>query len=58
MNELLDSVYNILKTNKETIESGRINGIPFPFKQMHDCVPILQHGDYHLITAKTKHGSI
>lgn len=55
MSSLLDKVYKLLEENKTNIEEGRINGIPFPFEQMHDCIPIIQHSDYHLVTAKTKH---
>lgn len=58
MNSLLERVYNLLEENKINIEEGRINGIPFPFEPMQDCIPIIQHSDYHLVTAKTKHSSI
>jgi len=56
MSDLLNSVYTLLEENKKNIEEGRINGIPFPFEQMHDCVPVIQHADYHLVTARTKNG--
>ena len=52
---LLDKVYKELEENKRNIEEGKINGIPFPFEPLQDCIPIIQRGQYHLITAKTKH---
>lgn len=53
---LLDKVYQELEDNKRNIEEGKINGIPFPLEQFRDCIPIIQKKQFHLITAKQKHG--
>lgn len=53
--DLLAQVYKELKENKKIVEEGKINGIPFPFEQLQDAIPIIKRGQYHLITAKTKH---
>ena len=55
--DLLTEVYNEIEENKRTVEEGNINGIPFPYKALQDAIPIIKRGQYHLITAKTKHGS-
>ena len=54
-NDLLTQVYKELEENKKIVESGKINGIPFSFEQLQDAIPIIKRGQYHLITAKTKH---
>lgn len=55
MSDLLEQVYTELKENKQAVEEGRINGIPFPYEPLQDAIPIIKRGQYHLITAKTKH---
>lgn len=54
--DLLAQVYTEIEENKKAVEEGRINGIPFPFEQLQDAVPIIKRGQYHLVTAKTKAG--
>ena len=56
--DLLTQVYQELEENKKAVEEGKINGIPFPLEQFQDCIPIIKRGQYHLITAKTKHSSL
>lgn len=55
MSDLLEQVYTELKENKQAVEEGKINGLPFPYEQLRDAIPIIKRGQYHLITAKTKH---
>lgn len=50
----LNNVYELLKTNKQNIEEGRINGIPFPIEQFHSAYPLIKQGQYILISSITK----
>lgn len=50
----LNNVYELLKTNKQNIEEGKINGIPFPIEQFHSAYPLIKQGQYILISSITK----
>lgn len=50
----LDNVYQLLRTNKQNIEEGRINGIPFPIEQFRSVYPLIKQGQYILISSITK----
>lgn len=50
----LDNVYELLRTNKQNIEEGKINGIPFPIEQFHSAYPLIKQGQYILISSITK----
>lgn len=50
----LDNVYELLRTNKQNIEEGKINGIPFPVEQLHSAYPLIKQGQYILISSITK----
>lgn len=56
MSDLLSRVYAELEENKRNIEEGKINGIPFPLEQFRSYVPIIRKKQFHLVTAKQKHG--
>lgn len=50
----LDNVYQLLRTNKQNIEEGRINGIPFPIEQFRSVYPLIKQGQYILVSSITK----
>lgn len=52
---VLENVYEILETNKKNIEEGKINGIPFPISIFKPIFPVIKQGQYHLVSALTKH---
>lgn len=53
---LIDEVYSNIKERKHNVETGKINGIPFPIKSMRKYIPSIEKGSYYLITGMSKTG--
>lgn len=51
---LIDEVYSNIKERKHNVETGKINGIPFPIKSMRKYLPSIERSSYFLITGPSK----
>ena len=51
---VIDELYSNIKERKNNVETGKINGIPFPVKSMVKYIPSIERGNYFLITGPSK----
>lgn len=53
---LIDEVYSNIKERKHNVETGKINGIPFPLKGLRKYIPSIERGNYLLLVGASKSG--
>lgn len=51
---LIDEVYSNIKERKHNVETGKINGIPFPIPEMRKYIPSIERSSYWLVTGPSK----
>ena len=53
---LIDEVYSNIKERKHNVETGKINGIPFPLNGLKKYIPSIEKGNYLLLVGASKAG--
>ena len=51
---LIEEVYSNIKQRKRNVETGKINGIPFPLKGLRKYIPSIERGNYILVIGPSK----